>query len=112
MLNGNLDLQNWSDPCTEQTCLPLQSILSLHGLFTSLEFAKEVKIKFLLCKQKIMTFSGKKAKVEDYSRLQEPSSAKSTGMFNKSIVAILLTRLSVAPKAPPQSSVILAKLQY
>ena len=59
-----------------------------------------------------MTFSGKKAKVEDYSRLQEPSSAKSTGMFNKSIVAILLTRLSVAPKAPPQSSVILAKLQY
>ena len=27
---------------------------------------------------------GKKAKVEDYSRLQEPSSAKSAGMFKKS----------------------------
>ena len=29
-------------------------------------------------------FLGKKAKVEDYSRLQESSSAKSAGMFKKS----------------------------
>ena len=28
--------------------------------------------------------TGKKSKVEDYSRLQESSSAKSTGMFKKS----------------------------
>ena len=32
---------------------------------------------------------GKKSKVDDYSRLQESSSAKSGGMFKKSIVTQL-----------------------
>ena len=86
MWSGSLDLPSWSDQCTEQTCRHPQSIWSPHGWCISSECARKVSyLQFfnVRCFLTVLT-TGKKSKVEDYSRLQESSSAKSTGMFKKS----------------------------
>ena len=95
MWNGSLVWPSWSDPCTGQTCLPPPSTWSQPGLSTCSEFAVKVcdiVIDILTALLMLQWLLGKKAKVEDYSRLQEPSSAKSAGMFKKSkIYKALLT---------------------
>ena len=95
MWNGSLVWPSWSDPCTGQTCLPPPSTWSQPGLSTCSEFAVKVcdiVIDIMTALLMLQWLLGKKAKVEDYSRLQEPSSAKSAGMFKKSKIykALLL----------------------
>ena len=91
MWNGSLDWQNLSDQCTELTCHHLQSILSLLGLFICSGCVGKVSNKVTRFKKICFTVGiGKKSKVDDYSRLQDAQSAKSAGMFKKSIRFILL----------------------
>ena len=86
MWNGSLVWLNWSDRCTEQTCHPHQLTLWPLGLCTSSEFVGEVEAWVNVQCSNVPFLKGNKSKVDDYSRLQESSSAKSGGMFKKSIV--------------------------